>query len=233
MFAGVNCRHHAVRDELEFLHGQGLVQVLLLNVLSDLVVGQGIEAGVGGTEEHAGNEVEFVVRDVHGVVSLVFLAFLFFLFLFWVQDDDIFTIFPSHLLFMSSHRVGHSSLAEAPLKNEELLGLAQVDGLEIRVSRSHPLPSFVDFGEFVAGSCELVRGKFPIFLELVCFWGWVDQFGPLLFDLLSPVQCGTYHSTKINNNSFIILIINSITSWQPWGRNWMSFLLRPYWSLSN
>ena len=81
MLAGVDGRHHHIFNELEFLHGKGFVQVLLLDILLDFVVADGVELEISCTEEHSGRVIIFIVCDVHCVVAEVFLPnFLLFCF---------------------------------------------------------------------------------------------------------------------------------------------------------
>lgn len=73
VLAGVHRRHADVLHVLEFLDGEGLVQVLLLDVLPDVLVADGQALEVGGAEVHSGRVVVLVVDDVHGVVPNVLL----------------------------------------------------------------------------------------------------------------------------------------------------------------
>lgn len=73
VLAGVDCGHHGVVHEGELLYCECLVQVLLLDVLLDVLIADGLPVEVGGAEEHPGRVVVLVVNDVHGVVPEVFL----------------------------------------------------------------------------------------------------------------------------------------------------------------
>lgn len=73
VLAGVHCGHAGVLDEREFLYCQGLVQVLLLNVLLDVLVADWVHFVVQGTEEHSRGVVVLIVDNIHSVVPDILL----------------------------------------------------------------------------------------------------------------------------------------------------------------
>jgi hypothetical protein len=73
----MDCWHSDVVEEGEFLHCERLVEVLALDVLPDVLVGDGLTVLIGCAEEHTGSVVVLIVHDIHFVVPEVF--FILFL----------------------------------------------------------------------------------------------------------------------------------------------------------
>ena len=67
MSAWMHRRHRYILNEREWLNCQSFVQVLLLNILFDSLVTNGLPVYVGSTEKHSWGMIVFVVNDVHGV----------------------------------------------------------------------------------------------------------------------------------------------------------------------
>jgi hypothetical protein len=67
MSAWMHRRHWYILNEREGLDRQSFVQVLLLNILFDSLVADGLSVYVCSTEKHSWGMIVFVVNDVHCV----------------------------------------------------------------------------------------------------------------------------------------------------------------------
>lgn len=128
MSAGVYIGHRNSLDEWEWVDREGLVKILLLDVLFNIFVADGLTIDVGGAEVHSGGVVVLIINDVHGVESDVFFS-LFFLLLVLraVQDDDVITIFSCDILLFSCLYDRDPLLTESFLMDEILLLLVEIN----------------------------------------------------------------------------------------------------------
>lgn len=187
MLAGVDCRHHGVLHEGEFLYGEGFVQVLFLDVLLDILVADWLAVEVGGTEKHPGSVIVLIVYNVHGVVSQVLLLGDFLLGLIGVQDNNFLAVLRGDFLFLALLDIANPFLALDFLQDKVLFFLVEILGCVCRVERGHPLPAGAHFGQFITRSLELLGGQFTIFLELLGLGGRVDGGRYAHLDLVQAV----------------------------------------------
>ena len=99
MSTGMDCRHGGVLHKGEFLHGEGLIKVLSLDVLSDVIIRDGGAVIVGGAKEHTRSMIELIIDDVHFILSKIFFFFHFLLCLGPLEDDDLVLFLLDDLFF--------------------------------------------------------------------------------------------------------------------------------------
>lgn len=92
MTTWMHCRHHNIFKEGEFFHCQSLVEILTLNVFSDIFIGNRLSFICSSTEVHSGSMIVLVIDNVHFIVSEVILVLFFLLRLISFQNDNL--IFP-------------------------------------------------------------------------------------------------------------------------------------------
>lgn len=140
VLAGMDGRHQPAFDEIELFYGQRGIQVLLLNVFSNLFIGEGLQLGIGSAEEHPWGVVVFIVHDVHGVEAEVFLFSFLLLQFRRVEDDHLLAVISNYLLFLAGGPAIYSSLAGDLVEHQVLLVIVKIFGLVLRVGGGHPPP---------------------------------------------------------------------------------------------
>ncbi len=134
VLAGVHSGQNGAFNEWEIFHGEGLVQILFLDVLLDVLVGNWFAIDVGGAEEHSGGVVVFVVDDVHGVVSELVLIFFLLLCLLRSMQYYNFISFLGFSLFLRARWKSPYSLLAQGFREQQILFvlfeiLAQIFGV--------------------------------------------------------------------------------------------------------
>lgn len=140
VLARMDCWHGQVIDERERLHGECLIQVLLLDVLLDQLVLDRLPLNISGREEHPGGVVVFVIDDVHFIVPGVLFLLLLLLDQGRMEHYYFLSLLSLYLFLLSTWKNSNSSPAEGFFQNQILLLLIQVLGMVLWVGGWSPSP---------------------------------------------------------------------------------------------
>lgn len=214
----MNSGHADILHEGEFLHSQSLVQVLLLDILANLFIWNGLSLNISGRKGHPRAVVVFVINHIHIVIpDIRFFDFLLFLGLVFFQYGDVLAIWALDNLFLLLLELPDSSLTHGPFVDEELFVGIKVGVGVFGVEGWRPLPTRTHETQMVASKLELVCWELAGLYETVFIFPEppVESFvhSKIIKYLLIIIKINLYSSNKYCEwiiNSFIVFFRNQI-----------------------
>jgi hypothetical protein len=149
--------HVDIFHEGEFLNSQSLIKVLLLDILANLLIGNGLSLNISGRKRHPWAVIVIIINHIHIVIpDIRLLDFLILLSLVFFQDCDVLTIWALDNLFLLFLELSNSSFAYGPFVDKELFVDVEVCIGVFGVERWRPFPTRTHETQMVSGELELV-----------------------------------------------------------------------------